>query len=202
MRFAQVPTGHTLPFVPSKMKSYRPAFPGRSIFAEGAERAHRSFRSLANIGVLRADRAQPLYLLTPAGHFALRATAHWADASLRCAHGFAALANIGVLRAGRAQPLYLLTPPGRFALRATAHRADASLRRAAGRFGPSAQVPTGHALPFAPAGVWGRAPKPYAAAFFVSVASVRRTQETRLFPKPWVFQRSEAGGNARFFIFV
>ena len=42
-----------------------------------------------------------------------------------------------------------------------------------------------------PAGVWGRAPKPYAAAFFVSVASVRRTQETRLFPKPWVFQRSE-----------
>src|SRR5699024_11043361 len=99
------------------------------------------------------------------------------------AHGFAALANIGVLRAGRAQPLYLLTPPGRFALRATAHRADASLRRAAGRFGPSAQVPTGHTLPFG-------APKPYAAAFFVSVASVRRTQETRLFPKPWVFQRS------------
>ena len=37
------------------------------------------------------------------------------------------LANIGVLRAGRAQPLYLLTP--------------------AGRFGPSAQVPTGHTLP-------------------------------------------------------
>ena len=47
-----------------------------------------------------------------------------------------------------------------------------------------AQVPTGHTLPFG-------APKPYAAAFFVSVASVRRTQETRLFPKPWVFQRSE-----------
>ena len=36
------------------------------------------------------------------------------------------LANIGVLRADRAQPLYLLTPPS--------------------RFGPSAQVPTGHAL--------------------------------------------------------
>ena len=107
------------------------------------------------------------------------------------AHGFAALANIGVLRAGRAQPLYLLTPPGRFALRATAHRADASLRRAAGRFGPSAQVPTGHALPFAPAGVWGRAPKPYAAAFSTSVASVRRTQETRLSPNSGVFQRSE-----------
>ena len=45
-----------------------------------------------------------------------------------------------------------------------------------------------------PAGVWGRAPKPYAAAFFVSVASVRRTQETRFFPKPGVFQRSEAPG--------
>ena len=44
----------------------------------------------ANIGVLRAGRAQPLYLLTPAGRFALRATAHRADASLRCAHGFAA----------------------------------------------------------------------------------------------------------------
>ena len=42
-----------------------------------------------------------------------------------------------------------------------------------------------------PAGVWGRAPKPYAAAFFVSVASVQRTQETRLFPKPGFFQRSE-----------
>ncbi len=107
------------------------------------------------------------------------------------AHGFAALANIGVLRAGRAQPLYLLTPAGRFALRATTHRADASLRRAAGRFGPSAQVPTGHALPFAPAGLWGRAPKPYAAAFSTSVASVRRTQETRLSPNSGVFQRSE-----------
>ena len=141
----QQPTGLTLPSVPSKVNSYRPAFPGRSIFAEGADRAHRSFRSLANIGVLRA---------------------------------------------GRAQPLYLLTPPGRFALRATAHRADASLRRAAGRFGPSAQVPTGHALPFAPAGLWGRAPKPYAAAFSTSVASIRRTQETRLSPNSGVFQRS------------
>ena len=45
-----------------------------------------------------------------------------------------------------------------------------------------------------PAGVWGRAPKPYAAAYFVSVASVRRTQETRFFPKPGVFQRPEAPG--------
>ena len=103
-------------------------------------------------------RAQPVYLLTPSGRFALCATAHRADASLRRAHGFAALANIGVLRAGRAQPLYLLTPAGRFALRATAHRADASLRCAAGRFGPSAQVPTGHTLPFAPCRGLGQTP--------------------------------------------
>ena len=41
----QQPTGLTLPSVPSKVNSYRPAFPGRSIFAEGADRAHRSFRS-------------------------------------------------------------------------------------------------------------------------------------------------------------
>ena len=45
------------------------AVPGRSIVAEGAGRAHRSFRSLANIGVLCAGRAQPLYLLTPSGRF-------------------------------------------------------------------------------------------------------------------------------------
>ena len=36
---------------------------------------------LANIGVLRAGRVQPLYL--PSGRFALRLAAHWADASLR-----------------------------------------------------------------------------------------------------------------------
>ena len=42
-----------------------------------------TFHLLANIGVLRADRAQPLYLLTPSDRFALRATAHRADASLR-----------------------------------------------------------------------------------------------------------------------
>ena len=41
-----------------------------------------------------------------------------------------------------------------------------------------------------PAGVWGRAPKPYAAASSTSVASVRRTQETRLSPNSGVFQRS------------
>ena len=42
-----------------------------------------TFPLLANIEVLRAGRAQPLYLLTPAGRFALRATAHRTDASLR-----------------------------------------------------------------------------------------------------------------------
>ena len=82
---AQVPTGHTLPFAPCRGLGQTP---GRSIVAEGAVRAHRSFRSLANIGVLRAVRAH---------------------------RSFRSLANIGVLRAVRAQPLYLLTPSGRFA---------------------------------------------------------------------------------------
>ncbi len=136
----------------------------------------RDFLPFANIGVLRAGHAQPLYLLTPAGRFALRATAHRADAPLRRAHGFAALANIGVLCAGRAQPLYLLTPPG--------------------RFGPLAQVPTGHTLPFgAPPGRFGPlaqqptgltlpsgAPKTCAAAQNASVASAQRAQETRHAP--------------------
>ena len=149
----QQPTGLTLPSVPSKVNSYRPAFPGRSIFAEGADRAHRSFRSLANIGVLRAGRAQPLYLLTPAGRFALRATARRADASLRrafrslChlrwqvsrllnhsrfpngrAHGFAAPLRVAL-------GLRPKCPQGtRFPSR---HRAGASLRcRAGGEFAP------------------------------------------------------------------
>ena len=91
------------------------AVPGRSIVAEGAGRAHRSFLSLANIGVL-------------------------------CA--------------GRAQPLYLLTPPG--------------------RFGPLAQQPTGLTLP---SGV----PKTCAAAQKESVASAQRAQETRHAPP---FQKS------------
>ena len=42
-----------------------------------------TFPLLANIGILRAGRAQPLYLLTPVGRFALRATVRRADASLR-----------------------------------------------------------------------------------------------------------------------
>ena len=54
---------------PSELQSYRPALSGRSNVAEGANRARRSFHSLANIGVLRAGRAQPLYLLTPSGRF-------------------------------------------------------------------------------------------------------------------------------------
>ena len=52
--------------------------------ASGGLFRQNTFPLLANIGVLRAGRAQPLYLLTPAGRFALRATAHRADASLRC----------------------------------------------------------------------------------------------------------------------
>ena len=51
---------------------------------------------------------------------------------------------------------------------------------ASGRFGPSAQQPTGLTLPCAPAGVWGRAPNPCAAAQNASVSSGRRSQETRL----------------------
>ena len=77
----------------------------------------------ANIGVLRAGRAQPLYLLTPPGRFG-------PSAQVPTGH---------TLPSG--------APAGRFALRATAHRADASLRCAAGRFGPLAQVSTGHTLP-------------------------------------------------------
>ena len=66
--------------------------------------------SFANIGVLCAIRAQPLYLLVRKYRRSVRY---------------------------RAQPLYLLTPAGRFALRATARRADASLRcRAGGEFAP------------------------------------------------------------------
>ena len=62
---------------------------------------------------------------------------------------------------------------------------------AAGCFGPLAQQPTGLTLPFAPAGVSDRAPRPYGAAFFASVASVRRTQETRLTLTPGIFQRTD-----------
>ena len=67
-----------------------------------------------------------------------------------------------------------------------------SARRNAGRFRLLTKCGVQGDHP--PAGVWGRAPKPYAAAYFVSVASVRRTQETRFFPKPGVFQRPEAPG--------
>ena len=107
----------------AKVNSYRPAFPGRSIFAEGAERAHRSFRSLANIGVLRADRAHPLYLLVRK----YRRSARWPRAALVFAHAFGSLCRLW-----RQQPTGLTLPSG------------APL----GRFGPSAQVPTGLALPY------------------------------------------------------
>ena len=142
------------PHHPGGLEGRRPA---TSIFAAGAGRAHRSFRSLANIGVLRADRAQPLYLLTPAGHFALRATAHWARASFRRTFGslcrlwrqVSRLLNHSRFPNGRAHgfaaPLRVALglrpkcPQGtRFPSR---HRAHASLRcRAGGEFAPPAQT--------------------------------------------------------------
>ena len=111
------------------------------------------------------------------------------------AHGFAALANIGVLRAGRAQPLYLLTPPGRFALRATAHRADASLRRAAGRFGPSAQVPTGHALPLRACRGLEQSPKALCRSIFHERCERPKDARNAAFSKFRGFQRSEGAAD-------
>ena len=116
----------------------------------------RAFLPFANIGVLCAAARSPcicsrLQVALPPSV----ATAHRADASLG-AHGFAALANIGVLCAGRAQPLYLLTPSGRFGPLAqvpTGHTLP--FGAPPGRFGPLAQQPTGHTLPCAPAGGWG-----------------------------------------------
>ena len=90
-----------------------------SRFPDG--RAH-GFAALANIGVLRAGRAQPLYLLTPPGRFGPSAQvsrllnhSHFPDGR---AHGFAA-------------PQRVALPPSV----ATAHRAGAFLRA------------TGHTLP-------------------------------------------------------
>ena len=79
-------------------------------------------------------RAQPLYLLTPAGRFGPSAQQPTgltlpsgalmvslpSQISAFCALAarspcICSFANIGVLRADRAQPLYLLTPSGRFA---------------------------------------------------------------------------------------
>ena len=104
------------------MNSYRPAFPGRSIFAEGADRAHRSFRSLANIGVLRAGRAQPLYLLTPSGRFATFGG--------KCP-------GCSIIRASLTVALMVSLPRfgSLWAFGPSAHRAHASLRA------------TGHTLP-------------------------------------------------------
>ena len=71
LRFAQQPTGLTLPFGAPSGRFGPSAQVSRllnhSRFPNG--RAH-GFAALANIGVLRAGRAQPLYLLTPAGRFA------------------------------------------------------------------------------------------------------------------------------------
>ena len=155
LRFAQQPTGLTLPcgarmvslphfgslwaFGPSAHRAHASLracrglgqTPGRSIVAEGAGRAHRSFRSLANIGVLCAGRAQPLYLLTPSGRFG----------------------PLAQVPTGHTLPFG--APPG--------------------RFGPLAQQPTGLTLP-------SGAPKTCAAAQKESVASARRAQETRHAP--------------------
>ncbi len=118
LRCAQQPTGLTLPFgVPKPVPQHNLAsvasgqrpqetrlIPPAS-FSPSAPTTR--FAALANIGVLRAGRAQPLYLLTPSGRFAtfggkcppgtrflsvhlrvalppLAATAHRAGASLRC----------------------------------------------------------------------------------------------------------------------
>ena len=65
LRFAQQPTGLTLPSG-ALMVSLSSQI---SAFCALAARSP-CICSFANIGVLRADRAQPLYLLTPSGRFA------------------------------------------------------------------------------------------------------------------------------------
>ena len=128
------------------------AVPGRSIVAEGAGRAHRSFRSLANIGVLCAGRAQPLYLLTPSGRFG----------------------PLAQVPTGHTLPFG--APSGRFGPLAqvpTGHTLP--FGAPPGRFGPLAQQPTGLTLP-------SGAPKTCAAAQKESVASAQRAQETRHTP--------------------
>ena len=136
----QQPTGLALPSVPSKVNSYRPAFPGRSIFAEDADRAHRSFRSLANIGVLRAGRAQPLYLLTPLGRFG-------PSAQVPTGHTLPSGAP-----SGRFAP-FGPKCPGCSIIRASLTVARmVSLPRFGSLCHPRWQQPTGLALPFAPQG--------------------------------------------------
>ena len=152
---------------PARRRTLRPHQPsggsegprglGRSIVAVGAGRALRSFRSLANIGVLRADRAQPLYLLTPPGRFGPSAQvsrllnhsrfpngrAHGFAAPLRVALRFAQVPTGHTLpfapQGTRFLPAHLrvaLVPSG-----PSAHRAHTSLRRrAGGEFAPGAQT--------------------------------------------------------------
>ena len=68
----------------------------------------------------------------------------------------------------------------------SAHRAHAFFRRTCGSLCRLwRQQSTGLTLP-------SGAPKPYAAAFFASIASARRAQETRISPTSGVFQRSVA----------
>ena len=167
----------------------------------------------ANIGVLRAGRAQPLYLLTPAGRFALRATAHRADASLRCAHGFAAPLRVALglwpkCPQGTRFPSRLAGVWGRLPVAQSSRRA---LAAPTARFAPSqisafcalaarspcicshlrvalrcAQQPTGLTLP-------SGAPSPVPQHKKASVASARRAQETRLAQPLPEYQRKRRG---------
>ena len=124
------------------------------------------FAALANIGVLRAGRAQPLYLLTPAGRFALRATAHRADASLRCPKTCAAAQprkRCERPKAARKAACYTRIvfphPPPPLVSLPSQISAFCALPRAALVFAHAFgslchlrwQVPTGHALPVLPA---------------------------------------------------
>ncbi len=130
----------------------RASGPGRSIVAVGTGRALRSFRFLANIGVLRAGRAQPLYLLTPPGRFGPSAQVSRLLNHSRfpngCAHGFAAPLRVAlgrwpkcpgcsIIRASLTVALMVSLPRfgSLWAVGPSAHRAHASLRA------------TGHTLP-------------------------------------------------------
>ena len=125
-----------------QVKSYRPAFPGRSIFAEGADRAHRSFRSLANIGVLRAAARSPC--ICSRLRVALRYAQQPAGLTLPSGAPSGRFATFGgkcpgcsIIRASLTVALMVSLPRfgSLWAFGPSAHRAHASLRA------------TGHTLP-------------------------------------------------------
>ena len=66
----------------AKVNSYRPAFPGRAIFAEGAERAHRSFRSPPS-GRFGPSAQQPTGLALPYGAGRAGSLRPWAQTFLK-----------------------------------------------------------------------------------------------------------------------